>query len=548
MAKRKALNLGDYDEATRSVRVVASTSNNVEGEALESWDLSRFEKNPVVLWVHDGTQLPLGQADQIVAGPGALTMRITLVSREANPFVQYIEHQLREKALRGVSVGYDPGASRQEIDANGQLVTIRDANVLAEVSFVPVPRDEDAGTNAMHSDAGEIRRAEIERFDAALSKVEFTAWGTARIPARICRVGVLDYPGRREFRPPNEVLKSDSVETMRGVPVIDIADHTDFVRPQDFRRKVLGFVEDVHVDGEYVAGTLHIHDGPTIDAIKRGDRLDVSAGYLAPTVRQEGMWRGERYDLVQRDIIYNHVALCPPGRGRAGPEVGLKLDTNHDGNPAGRTSMTMTTEKKFIRLDGKDFEIGSDAHLGKIEDLHKAETAKLTAQIEQLTGKLDSAEQAVTASKREKSEGDVRSEKDLAQRVKSRVRLVMRALRLFGQDDDEEQDDEKKMDAFCSMTERELHLKAIHAVDPDFKADGKTDDYVAGKFEGAFEYLSKARGVDGVVRVVESALRIDAKDGAPSREHPLDKARRENRERMRNLNTTPAPAGEGGAR
>ncbi len=543
MANKRAYVLGDYDPSTRSIRVLASTPNPVEGEALESWDLSRFEKNPVVLWMHDPAQMALGTAEAVADGPAGLSMLIRLVSRDASPIVGYIENQLQEKALRGVSVGYEPGASRQEV-RDGQLVMVRDANVLLEVSFVPIPKDEDAGTAALHTDAGEIRRAEIERFDAALSKVEFTAWGTARIPARICRVGVLDYPGRREFRPPNEVLKADSVETMRGVPVIDIKDHTDFVRPQDFRRKVLGFVEDVHVDGEYVAGTLHIHDGPTIDAIKRGERLDVSAGYLAPTVRQEGVWRGERYDVVQRDIIYNHVALCPPGRGRAGPEVGMKLDTTNAGDGRGRQEKTM----KVIVINGKEYEVGSQAHLDCIEATHKAEVTALTSKVETLTGKLDSAEQAVTAAKREKTEGDTRSNQDLAQRVKSRVRLLMRAIRLFGEDDGEEQDDEKKMDAFCEMTERDIHLKAIHAVDPDFKADGKSDDYIAGKFEGDVKRLEKSRGVDGVVRVIEGGLRTDSKDGAgPSREHPLDKARRENRERMR-THATPAAAGEGGAR
>lgn len=571
MPAKRVYDLADYDEGSRTIRVLASTRNAVDGEALETWDLTRFSKNPVVLWGHDPTQLPIGRADAIEQGPDGLSMTIKLASEKANPLAGYIAHLLKERILRGVSVGFEPGVARKEI-RDGEEVDVRTANELLEVSFVSIPKDEDAGTSAiseaaralathragLRADASEVKEGAAEHLDATLAKVEFTPWGTARIPARISRVGVLDYPGRREFRPPNEVLKPESIATLKGMPVIDIRDHNDFVRPQDFRQKVLGFVEEVHADGEYVAGTLHIHDAATIEAIKRGERLDVSAGYLAPTVKQEGVWRGERYDYVQRDIIYNHVALCPPGRGRAGPEVGLKLDTNTDGNDAGRTE-TMTTanqEKRFIRLDGKDFEIGSQAHLDKLDDMHKAEVAALKSKIDELSGRLDAAEKAVAAAKREKEEEEEETqsedeaekrERTLRDRVRSKVRLVMRALRLFGEDDDE--DDDKKMDALCEMSERDLYIKAIRKIDPDFKADGKSDDYLAGLFEGAVDYIAKASGVDGVVRVLEGK-RLDsvdngagARSGTSTREHPLDRARRENLERMRKMSERSANGG-----
>lgn len=342
MASRRALNLGEYDEVTRSIRVLASTPNPVEGEALESWDLTRFEKNPVILWVHDQKQLPLGTADEIATGPEGLSMRITLLTRDANPFVQYIEHQLKERSLRGVSVGFDPGEATQEVGEDGQLVTRRSANKLCEVSFVPVPKDEDAGTEALHADAGEKLR-HTERLDATLSKVEFTPWGFARISTRFARVGVLQYPNRREYKSKEQLFRPESMATLKGMPVIDIEHHTDFVRPRDARGKTLGFVEEVHADGEYLAGTIMVHDAEAIERIRRGERLDVSAGYYAPTDRREGSWGGEHYDFVQRDIIYNHVALCPPGRGRAGPEVGMKLDVRDVGNGAGSTRTPRVT-------------------------------------------------------------------------------------------------------------------------------------------------------------------------------------------------------------
>lgn len=534
-----ALNLGEYDEETRSVRVVASTPNPVDGEALVSWDLERFAKNPIVLWAHDTGSLPVGRAEDIEQTPQGLSMRIVLASERANPMAGYIGHLLKEKILRGVSVGFEPGEMRNEL-REGQSVQVRSANELLEVSFVPVPKDEDAGTGALRMDAGELRHTE-ERFDARLSKVEFTPWGTARIPTRISRVGVLDYPGRRELRPASEVLKPSSVATLRGVPVIDIVHHTDFVRPKDFKEKVLGFVEEVHVDGDFIDGTLHIHDEATIEAIRRGERLDVSAGYHAPTVKRSGEWRGERYDFEQRDITYNHVALCPPGRGRAGPEVGMKLDS--------RRSEKM---EKFIRLDGKDFEYGSQAHFEKIEAMHREEVAKLQKQLDEKSGRLDAAEAAVGVAEasleeeKKKAEEVIKtSAKEMEDKIRTKVRSILRAIRFF--EDMDGKDDDEKMDALCSLSERDLHIKAITTIDPDFKADGHNDGYIRGRAEGAFEYLAKSRSVDGAALVLSgfsADKKLDAADKPTTgrSEHPVTKARRENLERMRKM------AVEGGAK
>ncbi|HVJ89395.1 MAG TPA: DUF2213 domain-containing protein, partial [Labilithrix sp.] len=250
---------------------------------------------------------------------------------------------VKEGIVRAVSVGFEPGQA-----SKNDGVTTRTASELLEVSFVPVPKDEDAGIlspeerarrasaaaselarhRAKRTDAADLRVDNIGHFDAAqMSKVEWTPWGTARIKARVSRVGVLDYPGRRELRPRDEVMRADSIASLKGVPVVDFVDHKDLVGPDDFRKKVRGFVEEAHADGDYIAATLHIHDGPTLDAIRNGERLDISAGYIAPVDANPGEWQGERYDVVQRDIVYNHVALCPPGRGRAGREVALKLDS-----------------------------------------------------------------------------------------------------------------------------------------------------------------------------------------------------------------------------
>src|SRR5689334_6661906 len=103
--------LGPVDEATRSVEILASTPNPVDGEALVSWDLERFRKNPVILWSHDRASLPIGRAEEtsIKLDSDGLKMRVFFASADANPEAEKVYQGVRERTIRTVSVGFDPG-------------------------------------------------------------------------------------------------------------------------------------------------------------------------------------------------------------------------------------------------------------------------------------------------------------------------------------------------------------------------------------------------------------------------------------------------------
>lgn len=174
---------------------------------------------------------------------------------------------------------------------------------------------------------------DVTRYDRSrLGRAQRTSLGGARVPARVARTGVLTYRNpdgsvRRELRLPEEVFHPDSLATLDGVPVIDISDHTGMVTPSTFRKVALGHAGCVRQDGDsFVAAELNISDGAALAKIDAGERADVSAGYTCKLDMTPGVWKGEAYDCVQREIRYNHVALCPPNGGRSGPEVGLRLD------------------------------------------------------------------------------------------------------------------------------------------------------------------------------------------------------------------------------
>lgn len=371
-----------------------------------------------------------------------------------------------------------------------------------------------------------------------LDKVTRTTLGGARVPATLTRTGVLNYRRgdgtvRRELRLPEEVFHADSLETLRGAPVTvghpyEIGGLLD---AGTYRKFTVGHAEDVRQDGKsLVAGNLVVQDGKTSDAIDRGELSEVSLGYQCKMDESPGVWNGQAYDAIQRGIKYNHVALLAPGRSRA--DVGLRLDAT-DAVCVDDEGTIMVK----VKLDGKDFEFGSEAHIEKIEALHSAAVTKLdekvtekkealkavTSEKEVLQGKLDSLQ-----SKLDSVTAELAAANDpaaLAARVNARVDLVSKARSILGAD--------VKLD---DKSDRDIMIDVIRNDEADFNGDKRSDDYLRGRYESLESKAVRADSVDAVVRTIEAAKRLDAKDGNMS---PVVKAQIEAIERSRALASSP---------
>jgi hypothetical protein len=171
------------------------------------------------------------------------------------------------------------------------------------------------------------------RFDAGrLGKIERTPQGGARIPAALTRTGVLNYLNadgstRRELRPPEEVFRQDSLATLRSATVTE--GHAAWITPENYQTHTRGHVAEssVREDGGLVAAELVVQASDSLKRIDTRELTELSAGYTCDFDPTPGEWQGQRYDGVQRNIRYNHVALLPAGTGRAGRECGLRLDS-----------------------------------------------------------------------------------------------------------------------------------------------------------------------------------------------------------------------------
>jgi len=146
----------------------------------------------------------------------------------------------------------------------------------------------------------------------------------------IARVGVQTYTNpdgtqRREFRPPEEVGKISSLETFELLP-LTFEHPPQMLDSETVTKYQVGVTgEKARFDGKYIRAKIKVLDGKAIDKILDNNIDYLSVGYVCETEETPGIYEGERYDCVQKDIIANHVAVTK--RPRGGKELQLRFDS-----------------------------------------------------------------------------------------------------------------------------------------------------------------------------------------------------------------------------
>lgn len=239
------------------------------------------------------------------------------------------------------------------------------------------------------------------------------------------------------------------------------------VTASNWREVASGHVEHGREDGDYVVGPIVVQDGAKLPRLDSGDLGELSAGYRVDYDPTPGEFRGQRYDGVQRNIRYNHVALLPPGTGRAGRECALRLDSD---------SAILETEKESqmetIRIDGKDYKVGSQELAEKLASMSAAAAslAAANARADKAEGERDALK--TRADKAEEALVTANDPKRLDSLINERVALQTKAARVLGV--------EYKCDG---KSPRDVMIDVIRADDKSFDAKDRTDAYVEGRFD-----------------------------------------------------------------
>lgn len=286
-----------------------------------------------------------------------------------------------------------------------------------------------------------------------------TPQGFLRVKARLSKSGVFDYGNSREYRPDQEVFSVDSLESLKGAPVTDLHPSESggeaFLNSANAKTHMVGITESVDRDGPYLKGSLIIFHEDTIKSIESGARKEISLGYQCLLDPTPGIFKGQAYDAVQKNIQINHVALGPKGWGRAGPDCAIRNDSRTI-QPQG-LNMSET-----VRLDGVDVSLSPE----NITNLFM-EKQKLIAELE---GRLDAMGlelQKVLAAKAELEDPRVLEEK-----IQARLKLVDQCRSILGQ--------EIRID---SKSNEDLKLEVIKQFYPGLDVAHKDQGYLDGMFE-----------------------------------------------------------------
>lgn len=342
----------------------------------------------------------------------------------------------------------------------------------------------------------------VARYDVGDIKgtAEITKEGYIRADAVVSRTGVFSYVRPdgvivRELRHPDDVFSAKSMTTLKMVPVTNEHPPVKIVGADTARQYQVGSTgESVHPDGAYLMTTICITDAATVSMVQAGKK-ELSCGYTCDHIEIPGEYNGEKYDLRQVDIEYNHVAIC--STARAGHIARINLDSV---DAVQHSSESETTAMSKIKLDnGIEYEAAPEvvAEIGSMRvmlDSAEKEGLEAKAKIKELQEKLDSI-----------------SARDVDKEVNTRVAILRKAGEILA--------GSEVCAKLDSMDNTAVMSAVILHVNKDAKLDSASDEYLRARYDAA---------IDQVARDAEAKNRKAVTDSTGGQTEPSAQKSREN--------------------
>lgn len=232
-------------------------------------------------------------------------------------------------------------------------------------------------------------------------------------------------------------------------------------------------------------------------------RVQLSLGYECDVVEEVGELDGEAYDHRQINRRYNHLAIVD--EARAGEEAQIRMDSVDAVQITETPALRSDDMKKKIKLDAipgipelhtdsAEYEVDAcisiyledlriaflDAMSGRMDAVERVSALKLKLDAavtdkDKSDAARDTAVEALTAAK-----VDEKSKLDAA--VRERVTVILAA---------EPHVDSATFKKFDTMTTREIQVAAVKGINPKFDDAGKSDDYVASRFDSTIETVGE---------------------------------------------------------
>jgi len=344
--------------------------------------------------------------------------------------------------------------------------------------------------------------------DFMREKFERTDEGFLQGRAVVTNVGVFKYTtidgGERfELRLPEEVFDRESMRSLEMVPITD-SHPIQIVDTENIKEVQAGHAgDDIRRDDLRLSAPLTITDPDTIMGIKEGKRA-ISCGYTVDIEEKKGKWMGVDYDVIQRNIRYNHIAVNIE-RGRAGDDAVIKLDSidayhvmdenkEEENKPKEVNNMSL----KKVKIDGVDYE----AEAKVIETLHTTQSTVEELQkkdedskknVQTIEAERDSLKDENEALKKDIEDQKKAVPEKIDEAVKARIVLVETAKKADVEVKDEMSDTEIKKAVIVKAFPKSDEEEAKKLVE---KLDKAEDSYIDARFDSAIDYLEDRKEVD----------------------------------------------------
>ena len=341
------------------------------------------------------------------------------------------------------------------------------------------------------------------KLDARKSdKFEITSQGFLVVDANLTRTGVFDYniDGKtvRELRPPEEVFKQESLDSLKFAPLTKFHPK-EMVNSNNVNRVQVGSIgENIFKRGDFVVGKVVINDKKEVDEILRkwskGENIELSMGYDAEIVDTTGNHHKDgHYDKMQTNIIYNHGSIV--NRGRAGSEVKLIMDAEEEADIL--KSKKDTEEKRMFKFKRDSVEAGKfkmDSMLEEVDDSAKGVVTVLSDRVDEAAIVILDM-QKVTDELQAKHDESVEAGKKLQTKIDELLDPTSEVVQTMIKDRADLEGIAQKVDVKVAHEDgkpkdsKGLKVDIITKIHPEFKADERSDDYIGARFDAVIEFL-----------------------------------------------------------
>jgi hypothetical protein len=202
----------------------------------------------------------------------------------------------------------------------------------------------------------------------------------------------------------DDICHPTSLHTLEGAQVV--APEHVWVTPENYSISKGNTAGAARVVGPYLEIDMIITDPETIRGIEAKEIGEISAGYHADSVFENGDLDGNPYCARQVGIKFNHIAIIPFSTGRAGEDVRIlnsKSITNkgeHDMSDVKQVRVRLRNTGRYVNVDEE-----AAAALGAEEEASTAAEGVSGSKLEELMAQVEGLNAQIAALQAEAEEG-----------------------------------------------------------------------------------------------------------------------------------------------